>query len=85
MSSRRPTKVQRTLAFRLTVWYAAVFTLSSALAFGIFYLLITTDIRQGIDRELHAQAQRFAGLNRLRGLAAVQRTAVLEVSPPVGT
>jgi heavy metal sensor kinase len=34
----------RTVAFRLTVWYAAIFTGSAVIAFGIFYFLLQRGI-----------------------------------------
>lgn len=34
----------RTVAFRLTVWYAAIFTGSALIAFGIFYLVLQRGI-----------------------------------------
>jgi heavy metal sensor kinase len=62
----------------LTVWYAAVFTVSSFLAFLIFYLLITAVIRESTDRDLLEQAGKFSALLAGEGMDAVRRIAVLE-------
>ena len=60
MSSRKPFSRRNTLAFRLTLWYAGIFTVSSCIAFLLFYTLITSVIRDRNDEELLNQANRFA-------------------------
>ena len=55
MSSGKTVRRRGTLAFRLTLWYAAIFTLSSGVAFLFFYFLITTTLRDAIDRDLRDQ------------------------------
>lgn len=74
----KTTKHRGSLAFRLTFWYAAVFAVSSAVAFLIFYLFITSVIRERIDQDLSTQAGDFSTLLRVRGLEAVKRVAILE-------
>ncbi|MEA3232559.1 MAG: ATP-binding protein [Thermodesulfobacteriota bacterium] len=78
MSFGKPGKFRGSLAFRLTLWYAAVFAASSAVAFLLFYLFITSMIRERIDQDLSAQAGEFSTLLGARGLEAVKRVAVLE-------
>jgi heavy metal sensor kinase len=78
MSLKNLIRFRHTLAFRLTLWYAGVFTLSCGLAFFFFYLLITTVIQDGTDRDLTEQAGRFSTLLSLQGLDAVKRAAILE-------
>ena len=70
--------IRHTLAFRLTVWYAAVFTLSSCVAFLFFYLLITSVFRDRTDQELAEQVNRFSTLLAVQGIDSVKRVAVLE-------
>lgn len=70
--------LRHTLAFRLTVWYAAVFTISSCLAFLFFYLLITSVIQERTDRELAEQVSQFSALLSLRGIDGVRSAAILE-------
>jgi len=71
-------RLPRTLAFRLTLWYAGFFTLSSCIAFLLFYLLITTVIRHQTDQDLIKQAGVFSGLLRVEGVSGVKRVAVVE-------
>ena len=79
MFSGSPVKFRHTLAFRLTLWYGAVFTVSSCLAFLFFYLLITEVIRGQTDRELLERADKFSTLLATNGIAAVKRVATVEV------
>ncbi len=78
MSFAQTGRFRNSLAFRLTLWYAAVFAVFSAVAFFMFYLFITSVIRERIDEDLSNQAGEFATLLRVRGLEAVKRVAVLE-------
>ena len=65
MSLRTP-RLRHTLAFRLTLWYAGIFALSSCIAFLLFYTLITSVIRERTDQELAGQVRRFARARRGR-------------------
>ena len=78
MSLRTRINLRNTLAFRLTLWYAGIFTLSSCVAFLFFYMLITSFIRERTDQELLSQVNRFSTLLAAEGVEAVQNTAVIE-------
>jgi heavy metal sensor kinase len=78
MSLRNRIKIRRTLAFRLTLWYAGIFLLSAALAFAAFYYLITETIRGRTDQELLAEVRSFSSMMALQGVEAVKRQALLE-------
>src|SRR4030042_476677 len=78
MSLRKPHSFWSTLAFRLTLWYAGIFTISSCIAFLLFYTLITSVIRERTDQELLSQARQFSTVLATRGLEAVEDLAVLE-------
>ncbi len=78
MSLRRVIRFQNTLAFRLTLWYAGIFTVSSCVAFLLFYTLITSVIRGRTDQELLSQGRRFSAILATEGLEAVKNVAVLE-------
>jgi heavy metal sensor kinase len=78
MFSSKPFSHRNTLAFRLTLWYAGIFTISSCIAFLLFYTLITSVIRDRSDEELLGQANRFATLYSTEGIDEVAKTAVLE-------
>ena len=67
-----------TVVTRMTLWYAGIFTVSSAVAFVLFYLLITTLFRQQIDEDLTNKAGEFKTLMQLRGIESVKRLAILE-------
>jgi hypothetical protein len=71
-------KLRRTLAFRLTLWYAGIFAIFSSVAFLLFYTLITSVLEERIDQDLLAQAQRFSVLLATEGLDAVNSNAVIE-------
>ncbi len=78
MSLKNLFNVQRTLAFRLTLWYAGIFLLSAAVAFAAFYYLITATLRGRTDQELLAEVRGFSSVMALQGVEAVKRQALLE-------
>ena len=78
MSLRNLPKFRHTLAFRLTLWYAGIFTLSSCIAFLFFYFLITSVIRERTDQDLLEQAGRFSTLLSINGIDEVKRFAIIE-------
>jgi heavy metal sensor kinase len=78
MSLKKRINLRNTLAFRLTLWYAGVFTVSSCVAFLLFYMLITTFIREQTDQELLGQVNRFSTLLTAEGVEAVKSAAVIE-------
>jgi heavy metal sensor kinase len=78
MSSKKMLNFRNTLAFRLTLWYAGIFTISSCVAFLLFYTLITSVIRERTDQELLSQASQFSTVLATRGLDAIEDFAVLE-------
>lgn len=70
--------LRRTLAFRLTLWYAAVFTASSLLAFWLFYLQIASIIDQRRDEELLDDVKEFSALLIAKGLEEVKTSMVVD-------
>ena len=78
MSLKKPINLRNTLAFRLTLWYAGIFTVSSCVAFLLFYTLITSFIRERTDEELLSQVNRFSTLLAAEGVEAVEGVAVVE-------
>ena len=71
-------KFPRTLAFRLTVWYAGIFTVSSLLAFLFFYLQIASIIGARRDTDLLDDIKDYSRLLAGKGLEEVQRTMVVD-------
>jgi heavy metal sensor kinase len=78
MSLKKPHSFLDTLAFRLTLWYAGIFTVSSCIAFLLFYMLISSVIGERTDQELLNQAGQFSTVLKTRGLEAVESFAFLE-------
>jgi heavy metal sensor kinase len=78
MSLRRRIRPRNTLAFRLTLWYAGIFTVSSCIAFLLFYTVITSLILERTDQELLDQVSRFSILLASEGAGAVTDSAVIE-------
>ncbi len=78
MSLRKRIRLRNTLSFRLTLWYAGIFALSSCVAFLLFYALITSFIREQTDQDLLAQVNRFSTLGAAEGVEAVKSAAVIE-------
>ena len=69
---------RRTLAFRLTLWYAGIFTVSSLLAFFFFYLQIGSIIGARTDDELLDDIKDFSSLLAAKGVDEVKQTMILE-------
>ena len=78
MSSKKPSRFWNSLSFRLTLWYAGIFAVSSFIAFFLFYALITSVIRERTDQELLTQAGQFSTILRERGIGAVENFSLLE-------
>ncbi|HUO76620.1 MAG TPA: HAMP domain-containing protein, partial [Thermodesulfovibrionales bacterium] len=78
MSLRKLLSIRNTLAFRLTLWYAGIFTVSSFIAFLLFYALITSVIRERTDQELLSQVNRFSVLLTNEGVEAVENGTLIE-------
>ncbi len=68
----------RTIAFRLTIWYAGIFSISSCVAFGLFYFLATQTILNQIDQELMDKAGYFRTAISRNGIVGAQNLAVIE-------
>ena len=71
-------RLRQTLAFRLTLWYAGIFTLSSCAAFSIFYLRNISLVQDFTDQELLNERTEFASLLSLKGIETVKNVALLE-------
>ncbi|MDD9304958.1 MAG: HAMP domain-containing protein [Desulfobacter sp.] len=68
----------RTIAFRLTVWYAGIFSISSCVVFALFYFLATQTILNQIDQELMDKAGYFRTAIQRNGIVGAQNLAVIE-------
>ncbi len=68
----------KTIAFRLTVWYAGIFSISSCVAFGLFYFLTSQTLLGQIDQDLLDKAGYFRTAIRRNGIVGAQNLAVIE-------
>ncbi len=78
MSLKRIPKFRGTLAFRLTIWYGAVFSILSIIAFLFFYLMITSGMKARIDQDLLKQLAEFTTIYNLEGLETLEKTAMFQ-------
>lgn len=78
MFFRKIRSLTHTLAFRLTVWYAGIFTLCSLLAFFVFYLHVASILSERTDEELLEDIQEFSALLASEGIDEVKQALVVE-------
>jgi hypothetical protein len=78
MSLRKRVSLRNTLAVRLTLWCAGIFTVSSCIAFLLFYTLITSFFHDRTNQELLGQVNRFSTLFAAEGIESVKNAAVIE-------
>jgi len=76
MPLKNPIKTGHTLAFRLTVWYAVIFTVSLLGAFILFYFLIKSTLHERMDQDLLNETKEFSSLLLLEGVEEF-KTAIL--------
>lgn len=69
----------RTLALRLTLWYAAIFVLFFGAAFVLFYFSIDSILGYRIDEDLQEDILEFRDLLATEGMARVQQEIEREV------
>ncbi len=75
--SKKLLNVRHSLAFRLTLWYAGIFLVTSCVAFLFFYLLITTVIRERTDQDLLEEVRALVSIRNAQGIQAAKRQAIL--------
>jgi len=78
MFLRKMVELQRKLAFRLTLWYAAIFTLTACIAFVVFYILFSSMMVRRSDQDLIRQADEFSATLSLQGVDALKRAAIFQ-------
>ena len=78
MFFERINNLRHTLAFRLTVWYSAIFVFSASVTFTVFYFAIQSVLRQRVDEELRIQSNEFAATFALQGAEFLKRSAMLQ-------
>lgn len=78
MSLKKLHRLRQTLAFRLTLWYAAIFSISAFSALFIFYILLNSVIRERTDRVLLKEFQEFSSLLGVKGVSELKTALDLE-------
>jgi heavy metal sensor kinase len=78
MFLKKINSIRHKLAFRLTLWYAGIFMLTSCVAFLFFYFLITSVIRDRTDQDLLSEARTLSSILEVEGIDAVQRQVIIE-------
>jgi heavy metal sensor kinase len=78
MFLKKINSIRHTLAFRLTLWYAGIFMLTSCVAFLFFYFLITSVLRDRTDQDLLGEARTLSSILKVEGIDAVQRQVIIE-------
>ncbi|MFP4310080.1 MAG: sensor histidine kinase [Desulfococcaceae bacterium] len=73
-----PIRFPRSLAFRLTLWYGVVFTLSAAGVLLALYLVLAALLREETDRALLSQFRTFRDVAADKSTDAVRRMMILE-------
>ena len=84
MSFATVIRLPRTLAFRLTFWYALIFTLSAGIAFLFFYVLITTTLKNRLDSQLAGKIAEFEAIYNLQGIEEVKAAALIAGAASAG-
>ncbi len=78
MSLKQLHNHRNSLSFRLTMWYALIFTLTSLLALFIFYYHISRITMGNTDNELKEELDEFYSLMQIDGVDQVTMEIVLE-------
>jgi heavy metal sensor kinase len=70
--------VRRTLALRLTLWYAGIFAASSILAFILVYAMMVAIVQERTDEDLEEDIEEFAAFMQVGGLERVKTEMAVE-------
>jgi signal transduction histidine kinase len=79
MFSRKRLRVTGKLAFRLTLWYAVIFTISCFGALTVFYLATASVIRYRTDLELTKDAKEFSSIYAAGGMGDLRAAMLTEM------
>jgi hypothetical protein len=71
MLSKSLKQITKTLGFRLTVWYSALFIFSSTILFGVAYFWVSSTIREYDHQIVQTKIDEYALLDRTDGLPAL--------------
>lgn len=71
-------RLRHSLALRLTIWYAGIFTISSLAGFLVFFHLLGTSVQERTDHGLLDEIEEFSSLLTLKGIDALKTAIVIE-------
>jgi signal transduction histidine kinase len=71
MLSKSLKQITKTLSFRLTAWYSALFIFSSTILFGVAYFWVSSTIREYDHQIVQTKIDEYALLDRTDGLPAL--------------
>ena len=72
MCSKRDNNFFRTVTFRLTLRYAALFAVLSSVTFGLVYIMMASRLRGQTDERLLSKAKEFQALYVAHGIGALK-------------
>jgi signal transduction histidine kinase len=79
MFSRKPFKWTGKLAFKLTLWYAGIFSISCFGALMVFYLATASVIRHRTDLEILKDAKEFSSAYMTKGIGELKAAMLTEM------
>jgi len=79
MFSRKPFRFTRKLAFKLTLWYAGIFSISCFCALIVFYLATASVINRRTDLEILKDAKEFSSVYITKGISGVKAAMLIEL------
>jgi signal transduction histidine kinase len=74
MRLKLPSRVRKTLAFRLALWYSAIFIVSSVILFIVSYLFLSASVRDN-QKDVQSKLRKYLSLAQRGGIPAVERAA----------
>ena len=74
MRSKFPDRLRKTFAFRLTLWYSAIFIVSSVMLFIVSYLFLSASVRDN-QKVIQSKLKKYVSLAQKGGVPAVARAA----------
>ncbi len=78
MSLRSLNCIRKTIGFRLTLWYSALFIVSSLILFVIVYFLISSSFRQEERYTIQSKLREFSAQYQRGGIEALKREVGFE-------
>ena len=79
MFLRNPSRLTGKLVFKLTLWYAGIFTVSCLCALIVFYVATVSVIRHRTDLELLKDVKEFSSAYTTKGLGELKAAMLIEM------